>query len=66
MCQEADAPHPRLLYATSAMLLQRELIRKLLQLFLIMIVIVGVSSLLADMLVGTDILSTLLRGLGKR
>ena len=48
------------------MLLQRDLIRKLLQLFLIVMAIVGVSALLADMLVGTNILLTLLRGLGKR
>ena len=54
-----------LLY-TSAMLQHQELIRKLFLSFLIVMVLVGVGSLLSDLLAGTEILLTLLRSLGKR
>jgi hypothetical protein len=45
------------------MLLRRELIRRLFQLFLILIVIVGIATLLLDIFAGTEILLTLLRAL---
>ncbi len=45
------------------MLLRRNLIRRLFHLFLILMVIVGLGSLLLDVLAGTEILLTLLRSL---
>ena len=48
------------------MLRRRELIIRLLRLFLIAMVIVGVTSLLLDIFAGTEIVSTLLGMRGKR
>jgi hypothetical protein len=48
------------------MLRRRELIIRLFRLFLIAMVIVGVTSLLLDIFAGTNIISTLLEMRGKR
>jgi hypothetical protein len=45
------------------MLLRRELIRRLFQLFLVLIAVVGIGSLLLDVISGTDILFTLVNSL---
>jgi hypothetical protein len=61
-CWEVDALRPKTPY-TRAMLLQRDLIRRLFLLFLILIVLVGLVSLLLDIFAGTEILLTLLNTL---
>jgi hypothetical protein len=45
------------------MLLRRELILRLFQLFLVLTVVIGIGSLLLDLLAGTDILLTLVSSL---